>query len=311
MRRLLSLLLLLIVACGGQPTTTTPSEEHASGEALRRMKRPAEHLSELRSAEQYRDYVARYWDDLDFAQGKSIEEYDRDHLYECFATYVMVIPPRDADSLLRHLIHRAEASREVFDLFATMARDVLYDPNAPTRNDEYYLPILEEIVASHLLDPYDKIAPEHELHIVRQNRVGDLANDFEYMLADGTTHRLYDTKADFTILLFNNPGCEMCRTIISDIERSELISDLGKRYSIITLAIYPDEDVEAWRNYLSKMPQGWICGYDAEQRITTERSYDLKAIPSLYLLDGDKRVIVKDGTSAAHLEQALLKATQR
>ena len=74
---------------------------------------------------------------------------------------------------------------------------------------------------------------------------------------------------------------------------------------------YPDEDIEAWRNYLHTMPRGWICGYDKELRLTSERLYDLKAIPSLYLLDSTKRVIIKDGSSVAQLEQALYNLTQR
>jgi hypothetical protein len=31
----------------------------------------------------------------------------------------------------------------------------------------------------------------------------------------------------------------------------------------------------------------------------------LQAIPSLYLLDSDKRVIIKDGTSVAQIENAI------
>ena len=38
----------------------------------------------------------------------------------------------------------------------------------------------------------------------------------------------------------------------------------------------------------------WIDGYDAGQRLTREQVYDLKAMPTLYLLDAEKRVILKD-----------------
>jgi hypothetical protein len=39
--------------------------------------------------------------------------------------------------------------------------------------------------------------------------------------------------------------------------------------------------------------------------ITAERSYNLQAIPALYLLDSEKRVIIKDGTSVAQIENAI------
>ena len=75
------------------------------------------------------------------------------------------------------------------------------------------------------------------------------------------------------------------------------------RLSIV--AIYPDADIEAWRNYQSSMPVAWISGYDAGQIISRDRLYDLKAIPSLYLLDSDKRVLVKDGSDVALIEHVI------
>jgi hypothetical protein len=41
---------------------------------------------------------------------------------------------------------------------------------------------------------------------------------------------------------------------------------------------------------------GDIDGYDEGQRLTREQVYDLKAIPALYLLDAEKRVILKDAS---------------
>lgn len=42
--------------------------------------------------------------------------------------------------------------------------------------------------------------------------------------------------------------------------------------------------------------KSWIDGYDEGQRLTREQVYDLKAIPALYLLDAEKRVILKDAS---------------
>jgi hypothetical protein len=53
------------------------------------------------------------------------------------------------------------------------------------------------------------------------------------------------------------------------------------------------------------MPSRWINGYDDALTITSERLYNLNAIPSLYLLDGDKRVLIKDGTNVAHIENLI------
>ena len=45
---------------------------------------------------------------------------------------------------------------------------------------------------------------------------------------------------------------------------------------------------------LPEQPKEWICTYDDGQVITKERLYDLRAIPTFYLLDREKRVLLKD-----------------
>ncbi len=306
MRRILCLahllLLALAVGCTSQPTKATTEE---TPEATLRFKPPFNNVNELTSRADYERYVAHYWDDFRFDIGDDIELYSSDELYSAFAQYVMLIPANKADSLLRGLMRRAHASRPVLNLFADMAHDILYDPNSPVRNDEYYIPILEELTRSPLLDEYDRMIPEHTLHIVKQNRIRSIANDFKYKTSDGRSHRLHAINADYTILLFNNPGCEMCKQVIDEIEGSATLGELGKKHNIVTLAIYPDEDIEAWRNYLAQMPKGWICGYDEGMILTNEKLYDLKAIPSLYLLDRDKHVLVKDGVSVKQVEEII------
>lgn len=301
-------LVALMVACGTQPSASNNEEE--ASEATLSFKLPYDDLTKIESLKQYEHYVAHFWDDFRFDIGDDVDRYSAEEVYSAFAKYVVTIPAPKADSLLRTLIHRAEASRPVLDFFAEMTGEILYDPNSPLRNDEYYIPILEELAKSPLYDEYDRQIPQHTLHIVKQNRLGEVANDFRYTLPNGTQHSLHALDADYTILLFNNPGCEMCKEVIQEIEHSKRLSDLSSKHRIVTLAIYPDEDIEAWRQYLPQMPKGWICGYDKEQRLTTERLYDLKAIPSLYLLDKSKHVLVKDGVSIADIENIISQGIQ-
>ena len=301
-------LVALMVACGSQSSTSNNEEE--ASEATLSFKLPYDDLTKIESLKQYEHYVAHFWDDFRFDIGDDIDRYSAEELYTAFAKYVMTIPAPKADSLLRTLIHRAEASRPVLDFFAEMTGEILYDPNSPLRNDEYYIPILEELAKSPLYDEYDRQIPQHTLHIVKQNRLGEVANDFRYTLPNGTQHSLHKLDADYTILLFNNPGCEMCKEVIQEIEHSKRLSELSSKHRIVTLAIYPDEDIEAWRQYLPQMPKGWICGYDKEMALTHQRLYDLKAIPSLYLLDKRKHVLVKDGVSIADIEQIISQGIQ-
>jgi hypothetical protein len=58
--------------------------------------------------------------------------------------------------------------------------------------------------------------------------------------------------------------------------------------------VYIDEDIQAWRSYMPIYPEEWYNGFDPDYLIRGEWLYNVRAIPSLYLLDKEKRVILKD-----------------
>ena len=307
MRQILytALILLATVAamgCSPKPKSTTATTYEPG---TRTMKRSVESISSLRTEEDYEAMIAHFWDDFDFEVGERIIEYDTIDILNAMGEYVSYIPPRDADSLMRSLIFRASQSKPVLEFFTMIAEVVLHDPNSPLRNDEYYIPVLESMLESPLLDEYERIAPEYDLDLARKNRIGTPANDFVYTLADGSQHRMHDIEANYTILMFSNPGCPMCREIMEEITSSPLLNLLTEHGDLRTLSLYPDEDLEAWREHFKDMPTSWIRAYDKGMKITVERLYNLSAIPSLYLLDNQKRVIIKDGTSVAQIENTI------
>ena len=63
---------------------------------------------------------------------------------------------------------------------------------------------------------------------------------------------------------------------------------------LAVLNIYIDEDLGEWYNYMPIYPSSWYNGYDPDYAIRTDRLYDVRAIPSLYLLDSEKTVLMKD-----------------
>lgn len=308
---ILLLVALLLVSCGGAKTTKEKTKE-----ATIEHYEPGTRLVDidfdvyrLTSQQEFDEAIDRYWDGFDFKCGERVIEYDTANVMQAFAdyaTYIDVGTGRERrDSLLKALVRRAEHSRPVLDFFAFVAEGVLHDPNSPMRNDELYIPILEALVESPLYDEYDRIAPLYDLELARQNRIGNVANDIVYTLANGKTGRLHSIDSDYVILMFSNPGCPMCREIIEEITSSPLINEMMENDLVEVLAIYPDEDLAAWRDHISDIPKSWVNAYDAGMRITEARSYNLQAIPSLYLLDSEKHVIIKDGTSVAQIENAI------
>ncbi len=257
--------------------------------------------------DEHRKYmVEHYWDKFDFADTLFIAEVDTAHMATAYAIYVSGYVPDSLayDAMLR-LMQRASTSRRMFDYFMMLAETVLHDPNSPMRDDERYIPVLEAAVKSPFYDEWERMPYESDLQMAKQNRVGQPANDFVYTLASGRTNKMYNIKADYLLIFISNPGCPMCRDISEQLTASPLLNELSERGDFKVLVLYPDEDLEAWREHLGDYPASWINAYDKGGVITSERLYDLKAIPALYLLDSQKRVMAKDCTDVEYIEQLI------
>lgn len=247
-----------------------------------------------------------YWDNFDFADTTFLARADTLQLFEAYARYVQLLfsAPTDGapmDSLMR----RAAVSRPMLDYFAMLADRVLGDPNSPLRNDEFYIPVLRAQLSSPWYDEYERLAPEYRLSLASQNRIGEQANDFRYTLASGATGTLYGLRAEYVLLFINNPGCPMCREIREAISASPMLTELIEHGRLRVLALYPDENLDEWRAYRKQIPASWINAYDDGCVLREKGLYDLSAIPSLYLLDAQKRVLVKDATDVALVEEVI------
>lgn len=79
--------------------------------------------------------------------------------------------------------------------------------------------------------------------------------------------------------------------MISDVRLQQDVSS-GR---VTVLAVYTEDNEKAWQSALSEMPHEWIVGQDRMQ-IHEDALYDIKAMPSLYLLDSERRVLLKDAS---------------
>ncbi|MEG1611791.1 MAG: DUF5106 domain-containing protein [Alistipes sp.] len=246
-----------------------------------------------------------YWDRFDFADTLFIARADTVQMLEAYAAYVAHYLDAKNTAPLDSLMRRASVSRPMLDYFWMLGERVLYDPNSPLRSDELYISVLRAVVSSPFYNQWERISPEHDLKLALQNRVGQRANDFDYTLASGGHGRLYGVNADYVLLFLSNPECPMCAQMRGEIAASPLLTELIERGDLKVIVLYPDEDLTAWRDHAADVPTAWINAYDKGCVITERESYDLRAIPSLYLLDRDKRVLLKDSASVPDVEQII------
>lgn len=253
----------------------------------------------LTGPEERAEYLAaHYWDNFDFTDTTLISKPEITE--QALVDFLNILPHVQIEKsrkALTGLMEYASSDSLMLIHFMELAEKYLYDPNSPMRNEEFYIPILNYIVSSPKLDETQKVRPQFQLERAMKNRPGEIAADFSYTLSDGSVAKMSSIKADYTILYFNNPDCGDCKRVKDYIKHSEVFSRMAKVNSIPSLrilAVYPDADIPLWKR--GDYPKLMINGFDAGQVITNQKLYDLKAIPALYLLDADKRVILKDAS---------------
>ena len=142
--------------------------------------------------------------------------------------------------------------------------------------------------------------------LARQNNPGRLANNFSYFTVDGSKKQLYGLQAKYTLLFFYNPECDACKVYKDLLRKSALINDRIKKGLLKVLAVYIDQDVSVWKKHLPEMPRAWIHGRDENEYLYKNAVYDLHAIPTIYLLDRNKKVILKDVLDVSVIEAKLI-----
>lgn len=237
-----------------------------------------------------------FWDNYDFAACES--RYEPAANKRAMMTFIRTLyatSAPNASKAVAQMMGRAAVSEDSYWYFLEIAEIMLYDPDSPMRDDVLWEHFVRHAVGDGSpLDDASKSRFRTLLAIVSRNQPGTVATDFTYTLADGSQGRLHKIDAPFTLLWFYNPGCSECARTKSDVVATGYLEKLHSVGAVEVLAVYPDGDVAAWRKAQPEKPDWWIWAYDKGGVIQAKNLYDLKAIPTLYLLDEQKRVILKD-----------------
>ena len=268
---------------------------------------PAMLGSNMEQASQY--MALHFWDRL-FAPGV---EYSKDSslvmgvthadFEEAFAKYLTtldnvplpVMNVAQDTMLARAAGHKlSHPESRIWETITELSGKYLYDPNSPYRNEEMFLPVLAHLKESPFTTDEEKVHYGHLHRLCSYNRIGTPAADFKYTLKKGSTSTLYQIKAEYVLLFFSNPECQTCKEIVDALANLPEISQLIDQKRLAVLNIYPDAELDEWYEYLPHYPETWINGYDQDLVLNMQTIYNIRAIPSLYLLNKEKKVIFKD-----------------
>ena len=263
----------------------------------------------ITSAEEARTYlVAHFWDEFDFQDVRLLRS--KPVLAQGLANFVSlsaanVMEQKDAvDRGFGTLCKGITENRSLTDSLKYYVEEYLYNPNSPYYNEELYAVYLRCMLQTSI-DEARKSTFQFLLSLINRNNPGEIATDFPYYLPNGKSQTLRSTlvSGNYLLLIFYDPECQNCHQIMQQMIQNRYLNSLSENGLLTVLAVYTEGNKDVWKQSLQEMPDSWIVGED-RQTIKDNALYDLKAMPSMYLLNKKKEVLLKDA-SYAQLMQVL------
>ena len=238
--------------------------------------------------------LMHYWDNVDFKDMKLVA--NEEFIEQGFVNYLSVLPIVDAQTAERSveaMMKRAEMNVVAYKKLVNIAEKYLFEPNSPMVSDEMYIMFLNQVMKTSVLSKVEKARFEYQHKVVMKNRVGSVATDFLYIDKEGKSGTLHKFEAEETLLIFYDPDCDNCTEIIEKLRYNRELNAKIMSGKMKVLAIYAEDNLDLWKRELAKMPTNWVVGR-AVSKIKPLGLYILRAMPAIYLLDKDKKVVKKE-----------------
>ncbi len=257
------------------------------------------------SVASYRYGKDHYWDDIDLMDGRLV----RTPILESkLKNYLdnWVVP--DADSVITEfnwMIALGRNDPEMFKYLIGYYVDNYMYPKVMGQ-DKVFLHVYEKYLSGD--KPKVDWLNEKQMKTIRERAMMIMANQlgsqgWDMVLVDtaGKTKTLYNTQADYTVIVFWDVHCGKCKEEIPKMDtlyRTKWLKENVKIYAVMV----NEDAVKEWPQYIRDHAPGWVHVHqpkamrDEEEKAgkpNFRQLYDMRSTPTLFLLDKDKNIIAK------------------
>ncbi len=256
---------------------------------------------------QHMYYYTHYWDNCDFTDNALV--YTPVFHHRLTQYYDKVIHP-SIDSLIKYsdvLIDKAKNSPELykyivwylsnrFERSSYIGHDAIFVHLIRNYYQKGLCPWVDETVLEHMIGKADMLEPI---------LIGKKAPWLIMPDVNGKFHTNYDfNHVEFTIMYFWDTDCGHCKQQTP--KMLEFYNRAKDSLSFDIFAICLTSDSVKWRNYLLDKNLPWLNVGNNKANIDFREAYDIKASPRFYILNRDKKIIVKN-IDFDHIEEFLTK----
>lgn len=203
-------------------------------------------------------------------------------------------PELDSDVL--ETISRSKVNeKSYYAFFDGLEKHIGYH-GSPSRVERLYIAMLKDMLQYPKLTDLRKRHCRYELGVIDKNHAGDIAPDFKIVTDKGDTTTLHKIQSEYMLLYLQHPTCPTCQNVRHMIANFPILNSAIASGRLKVLTVYFEDEAEIWNNYLhsSEANPSYMHGWNFDQTISDDNLYDTRAIPYMFLLDKDKRIIVKN-----------------
>ena len=212
-----------------------------------------------------------------------------------FAQQILPLEAKITTPVVIKALHESKKNKNLYYAFFDFLEHEFGNIKSPYRDELLYIAMLEDILGDSDLEETRKQRYEYELNLITKNQPGEQATDFNILLSNGDTTTLYAIDAELLILYFQNPDCPTCGEFREKMKNMEVLYYAINSGKVKVMTVYFEKDEELWRKYLKNNAfKTWMHGWNYDLQISEKHLYDIRFIPTIMVLDKNKKVVEKD-----------------
>ncbi|MDY0990509.1 thioredoxin-like domain-containing protein [Flavobacterium sp. CFBP9031] len=257
----------------------------------------AEHLIYKIEEKEYQNAIKfirqHYWEGVDFNDNMLL---NTPYLYGKTGQYMSLFHIKDTTNskeAINDLLTKASVNPDAYHVIQEALLNMYLIKQSDFFNEEIGIYILQNERNQAFTPDWRKDIINSRISYIKKNSIGSLAADLPLKDQKGIKQSLRNIKSKYTVLYFFDPDCSRCMQVTPVVK--EWLSNTAPK-DITILGIYVNNDKAEWNKYINEnsFPKNWINVWGDSDFVKIRTDYWLDNIPSIYLLDENKKVLLKD-----------------
>ena len=241
----------------------------------------------------YQIYKSRFFENIDFSDERLIYTPVYHSRLRVYFNNVIMQHPDSIISEADRVLDKARENREVFKYTVWFITNNA-EASQVMGMDKVFVHMIENY---YLTDEVDWVSEERLNQLRRRAEeikpllLGEIAPNLELQNAENEILELHEIEARYTILYFWDSECPHCLRAAPALKSAwEELKEEGVK----VVAINTEQSRQNWIKAIDDYPDEWTHLHDTDGKARVLDTYSIYAIPQVYILDEDKKIIAKD-----------------